>query len=990
MTLPLKVVIFDPGAGGAPTQTNPRDLSGWATEYSDSNCNEFGAESLTLTGYVDSIEAAIDFTQRLMSSVEVYTPAGRPRFFGFLHSVTVPVIHCSVSMEDLANVVILRYTTPNNVKGTATATNAPSIARYGRKEIVLNYSDVLAAEATNRAAMILAQISEPPNTQSVSIEPGEKPPFRVDLTFRGWAETLKWVTTANTTQTTAVTSTQVTGLITAYNLVNAFFDTAGAQVTSTAFSATQYCPPDTTYYDRIQTLLSAGNSSQQRVAWGFFTRALTLGVSASAAPDTIAYSYSWRRAELRDANGNIIPEWDWAPDCMVQNVDAIVPPAPTGALATLTRKCIRRVTLRIGSDGLPHGTMEPDDVKNLPSFLAKPVSVDAGVSARHAAIEARIAKAVRSRTFNTDNNTSFDGGTGVVLPPAGGTGIPNAGTITAPHNVDLGTGAGVGGPGSSAAIGTGTAGRIAEWLSSSTLQASSLIKSGVGVLTLAASTAETLTITDGGTLDLNGAVLTLGANFTTSGGGAITLAAGGAYTLTIPKTGTAVVGGGTTGNIAKWSDANTITNAIAGTDYGVGTVAGTGTAGRLTQWASGGVNIENSTLIKGGAGVLTLSASTTETITIASAGGGTIDLNGAVLTLGANFTTSGGGAITLASGGTFTLTIPKTGTAVVGSGTTGNIAKWSDANTITNAVAGTDYGTGTVEGTGTAGRLMQWASGGANAENSTLIKSGAGVLTLSAGSTYTLTIPATGTAVLGTGTNTRLAEWSGTNTLQASKLIKSGSNVLQFDLVGGDLTVTVTNPSGSPVGMVLGEGNAGQIAYFNLPNVVGTDAALQWDSTNNSLSIGTGTVSNTRLTIKGSSTSSSNYGIYYVNSASTNVFNVRDDGAGWLFAASWTYGSDERGKENITDITRGLAHLRQLRPVRFDYIDGPQNQLGFVAQELRTVIPELVVPVDPNDPSPEPMLGVLTNNLIPIIVAAIKDIAQQIIAIRNRLDAGGL
>lgn len=954
MTLPLKVVIFDPGAGGAPTQTNPRDLSGWATEYSDSNCNEFGAESLTLTGYVDSIEAAIDFTQRLMSSVEVYTPAGRPRFFGFLHSVTVPVIHCSVSMEDLANVVILRYTTPNNVKGTETATNAASIARYGRKEIVLNYSDVLAAEATNRAAMILGRIQEPPNTEPISIELGEKPPFRVDLTFRGWAETLKWVTTSNTTQATAVTSTQVTSLITTYNAINNFFDTAGAAVTSTGFSATQYCPPDTTYYDRIQTLLSAGNSSQQRIAWGFFTRALTLGVSASAAPDTIAYSYSWRKAELRDANGNIIPEWDWAPDCMVQNVDAIVPPAPTGALATLTRKCIRRVTLRIGSDGLPHGTMEPDDVKNLPSFLAKPVSVDAGVSARHAAIEARIAKAVRSRTFNTDG-PSFDGGGGFIREGAGGTGRSNTGTIKADNPIDLDTGGGIGGPGSSAAIGTGTAGsvtkwattstltdaisgadysaphahpyagtshthptseitggldgsgtatRLAQWTDADTLAASSLIKGGAGVLTISASTTETITIASagGGTLDLNGATLTLGANFTTSGGGALTLAAGGTFTLTIPKTGTAVVGSGTTGNIAKWSDANTLTNAVAGTDYGTGTVAGTGTAGRLMQWASGGANAENSTLVKSGAGVLTISASTTETLTITN--GGTLDLNGATLNLGANLTTAGGGAITLSSSATRTLTIPATGTAVLGDGVAGRMVRWDGTNTVSEE---------------------------------TLIKIGAGVLTLSSASAYTAIIAGTGTVAMGGGS-------------------------------AGD----------------------GDIAYWSSNFALGNDPSLQWNDSTNSMAINIGTVSNARLLIKGSSSTSSNYQIYTVNSPETPIFNVRDDGAGFLFAASWTYGSDERGKENITDITRGLAHLRQIRPVRFDYIDGPQNQLGFVAQELRTIIPELVVPVDPNDPSPEPMLGVLTNNLIPIIVAAIKDIAQRIVTIENRLDAGGL
>lgn len=42
---------------------------------------------------------------------------------------------------------------------------------------------------------------------------------------------------------------------------------------------------------------------------------------------------------------------------------------------------------------------------------------------------------------------------------------------------------------------------------------------------------------------------------------------------------------------------------------GSGTVAGTGTAGRVAQWAAGGANIEDSTLAKTGAGLLTLEAS---------------------------------------------------------------------------------------------------------------------------------------------------------------------------------------------------------------------------------------------------------------------------------------------------------------------------------------------------------------------------------------------
>ncbi|KKN52727.1 hypothetical protein LCGC14_0609640 [marine sediment metagenome] len=96
-------------------------------------------------------------------------------------------------------------------------------------------------------------------------------------------------------------------------------------------------------------------------------------------------------------------------------------------------------------------------------------------------------------------------------------------------------------------------------------------------------------------------------------------------------------------------------------------------------------------------------------------------VNGRSLTLTNSLVVQGGGTTTLSSSGAYTLTIPKTGTAVIGTGTISRIAEWvTDANTI---------------------------------QASTLIKSGAGVLTLSAGGAYTLTIPETGTTALLATTN---------------------------------------------------------------------------------------------------------------------------------------------------------------------------------------------------------------------------------------------
>lgn len=52
--------------------------------------------------------------------------------------------------------------------------------------------------------------------------------------------------------------------------------------------------------------------------------------------------------------------------------------------------------------------------------------------------------------------------------------------------------------------------------------------------------------------------------------------------------------------------------------------------------------------------------------------------------------------------------------------------------------------------------------------------------------------------------------------------------------------------------------------------------------------------------------------------------------------------SDARLKENITDLPSQFAALMALRPVEFDYKDGSGHQVGFIAQEVQQIYPDLV------------------------------------------------
>ena len=60
--------------------------------------------------------------------------------------------------------------------------------------------------------------------------------------------------------------------------------------------------------------------------------------------------------------------------------------------------------------------------------------------------------------------------------------------------------------------------------------------------------------------------------------------------------------------------------------------------------------------------------------------------------------------------------------------------------------------------------------------------------------------------------------------------------------------------------------------------------------------------------------------------------------------ATFTSSSDARLKENIVELPSQLANIMALRPVEFDYIEseGGGHQIGFIAQEVQEVYPDVV------------------------------------------------
>ena len=95
--------------------------------------------------------------------------------------------------------------------------------------------------------------------------------------------------------------------------------------------------------------------------------------------------------------------------------------------------------------------------------------------------------------------------------------------------------------------------------------------------------------------------------------------------------------------------------------------------------------------------------------------------------------------------------------------------------------------------------------------------------------------------------------------------------------------------------------------------------------------------------------------------------------------------SDERVKENIVNSDVGLDILKQMRPVKFNFLEarrlGTQTRIGFIAQEIESLVPEVVHTADTPDGDILDMKAIEDMQLLPILVKAIQELNAKIDAL---------
>ena len=144
------------------------------------------------------------------------------------------------------------------------------------------------------------------------------------------------------------------------------------------------------------------------------------------------------------------------------------------------------------------------------------------------------------------------------------------------------------------------------------------------------------------------------------------------------------------------------------------------------------------------------------------------------------------------------------------------------------------------------------------------------------------------------------------------------------------------------------------------------------------------TVSTKRWGFGGALGSGSNDAFYIINEGNVGQYMAHG-------AQSWIAHSDERIKENITDVGEVLPTLLNMRCVKYNLISNPEDtKIGFIAQDWETSFPELIdenvhlvledngtIGVHDNSDSETPVKAMSYTETIPLLLKAIQE--QQVI-----------
>ena len=116
------------------------------------------------------------------------------------------------------------------------------------------------------------------------------------------------------------------------------------------------------------------------------------------------------------------------------------------------------------------------------------------------------------------------------------------------------------------------------------------------------------------------------------------------------------------------------------------------------------------------------------------------------------------------------------------------------------------------------------------------------------------------------------------------------------------------------------------------------------------------------------------------NNVATTSANLQFNGTNLTCAGTVTANSDERLKKNIETITDALHKVTGLRGVEYDHKNTGDHCLGLIAQEVESILPDVVY---------EDATGVKSvayQNIVALLIEAVKDQQRQIDELKRKLN----
>ena len=190
------------------------------------------------------------------------------------------------------------------------------------------------------------------------------------------------------------------------------------------------------------------------------------------------------------------------------------------------------------------------------------------------------------------------------------------------------------------------------------------------------------------------------------------------------------------------------------------------------------------------------------------------------------------------------------------------------------------------------------------------------------------------------------------NTAVGSKALSVISeSISQNTAIGYEALKNTTNLRNTSVGYQSGTTNTSG----SNNTLIGTQANVGSNNLNNATALGYGAIV--------SSTNSVRIGNDYVETIGGRV--------------AWSTSSDIRLKKDIVDTKYGLNTVMHFRPVDYTLIGNDLRQVGFIAQEMKKLVPEVVTGIE-GDLSKHETLSLTYENLVAVLTKAIQE-QQEII-----------